>query len=161
MNLFGWCVQSAGGDDLGWEYPGGMYMELEHGHRVGGGDMRKVHGWGNLDRFLPVPVVKPYNPSTQTRKAHQADLVLELKRYYGKQEDQFEKAGFQRATPKRKRSGNTRWVHFEWFIKYQMQEWTGAEIAEEQGLEGSGEDSVSKALVPLAELLGVALRARC
>jgi hypothetical protein len=155
-NLFGWRAQPEG---LGWSYPG-SYMELQHGHRVGGGDMRNIHGWGGLDRVVPAPTVRPYNPSTQTRQEHLADLQLDLNKYYEQQEGTFAKAGFQPTTQKRKRSGNSPWLHFEWFIQYQMQERTGAEIAEAQGLKGSGEDAVSKALRDLAELLPVTLRPR-
>jgi hypothetical protein len=154
MNLHGWRLHN----DSGWEYPGGAYMELEHGHRVGGGDMRKVHGWGNLDRLLPVPVVKPYNPSTQTRKAHQADLVLELKRYYAEQEDQFEKAGFQKTILKRARASTSAWVHFEWFIRYQMQGKPVPEIANEYNSKAIGDDAVYKAIRDTAEVLEVVMR---
>lgn len=157
MNLCLWRKDSKAETDLQWLYPGSM---LAGEHQRGGIDLRRLHGWGTLDRVIPAPVVKPYNPSTQTRIEHLQMLEVELNAYYDKQEDLFTSQGFQETILKRARTVKQRpWLHFEWFIKYQMQGALASEIAEKYQ-QGIGEDAIHRALRDLAGILQVTLRPR-
>jgi hypothetical protein len=102
--------------------------------------------------------VKPYNPSTQTREEHQREVQVALNRYYAKQEDLFAVAGFENTISKRARASKDPWLHFDWFIQYQIQEGSGSEIAEKYRRVGIGEDAIHRAIRTLAKILQVAPR---
>src|SRR5713226_4689207 len=110
MNLCGWRNGPRAEQELSWVYPGSLLIQQT---TRAGIDMGRLHGWGTLDRAIPVPTVKPYNPSTQTRKEHQSDVEAELISYYAKQEELFCQAGFERTAQKRARTGKNPWLHFE------------------------------------------------
>jgi hypothetical protein len=154
MNLCGWRMDTKAEQELSWVFPGAM--SLEPTSRTGI-DIQRLHGSGTLDRAIPVPAVRPYNPSTQTRMEHQSELKAELISYYAKQEALFSRAGFQKTTQKRARTEEDPWLHFKWFVKYQMQNQPGSEIVKKYHL-GTGEGTVYRALRELATVLQVTLR---
>jgi len=156
MNLCGWRLDQEARKKPHWVYPGSMAAGQYHRTGI---DLRRLHGWGTLDGVIPPPVVKPYNPSAQTRREHQQEFTLELDRYYTKQEEFFAISGFQKTTPKRARTvKDSPWLHFDWFVEYQMQERPAKEIAKKYTLHAIGEDAIYSALVDLARLLEVPLR---
>jgi hypothetical protein len=157
MNLCGWNKYEAANQGAGWGYPG-MFAELPGQNRLGGSDIRVLHGWRTLDSVIPVPVVRPYNPTTQTRDEHFAQITLDFNRYYEEQETLFAQAGFQKTIRKRARAGPTRWSHFDWFIKYQIQGKATSEIADQRRGKAVGEDAIYQAVKELAKTLEVALR---
>jgi hypothetical protein len=159
MNLLTWRRDSEAEKDLHWFYPGSM--AVGDNHRAGI-DAQRLHGRGTIESAIPVPVVRPYNPSMQTRKEHQQEVESALGCYYDKQEEYFAANGFEKTTPKRARTiRNQPWLHFEWFILYQMREWPGSKIADEYTVRGDralSESGIHRALGDLAVLLGVPLR---
>jgi hypothetical protein len=155
-NLCVWGKIRGAVKGLPWSYAG--VLAGGESQRVGP-DAQRLHGWGALDHQIDVPVVKPYNPSTQTRAEHQRELQLELNRYYAKQEDLFTAAGFKKTASKRARASKDPWLHFDWFIQYQIQERSGSEIAQKYRQGNLVEGAIHHALGPLARILQVTLRA--
>jgi len=157
VNLLGWYKDQVIEQLVPWGYPG-FFSLHNHGHRLGAGDADRLHGWGNLDHIIPVPVVRPYNPSTQTRKDHRSDLAVDLDRYYAEQENLFTRVGFLQTVRKRARTANSCWLHFDWFIKYQMQGKTASEIAAPYRRNAVGEDAIYQAVKEVARLVQITLR---
>jgi hypothetical protein len=97
----------------------------------------------------------------QTREEYRRELDLELNRYYDTQESLFTVAGFKTTVPKRGRTVKNRpFLHFEWFIGYQMRGRSASQIAGKYTLQGIGEDAVHSAVADLAKILDVPLRGR-
>jgi hypothetical protein len=155
-NLCVWSKIRGAVKVLPWSYAG--VLAGGESHRVGP-DAQRLHGWGALDHQIDVPVVKPYNPSTQTREEHQREVQVALNRYHAKQEDLFAAAGFENTISKRARASKDPWLHFDWFIQYQIQERSGSEIAQKYRKGNLEESAIHHALRPLARILQVTLRA--
>jgi hypothetical protein len=162
-NLAAWHILPQAAEGLWW---------LQRGSLAGGkhdrfaNNSRTLQGKGAFDRIIPVPVIKLYNPTAQTREEHRQQLDASLNNYYAKQESLFEMLGFRRTVVKRARTGKKRknpWLHWDWFIKYQMQERSGSDIANEiakkQDLD-IAPDAIHAAVRDVGRVLEVLVRAQ-
>jgi len=157
-NLSVWHILPQAAQGLWWLQRGSL---ADGKHDRFANDSRTLHGKGTFDRIIPVPVIPLYNPSAQTREEHRHELDALLNNYYAKQESLFEMLGFRKTVLKRARTRKNPWVHWDWFIKFQMQKQPGSDIANEMekkyGLE-IAPDAIHTAVRDVARVLEVPVR---
>lgn len=150
-----WSVSPEAADDLEWRYPGSLSSAPEW--RFGDGDPALYELITALAEVEPPPSIPVYNPAMQTQKEHRASVEASLNKYYEQQEARFKLRGFIPSTRKRRRTAPA-WVHMDWFVKYQINERTAAQIARGIDNRELGENAINKAVRDIAKLLQVPLR---
>lgn len=92
-----------------------------------------------------------WDPQAERRAHAERRIIAEVRAELDRIEDAARALGLVPAPERRERKGD----HFRWLVLYQVEQWTVAEIAAEDGV---APKSVDEALVGVAEQVGIVLR---
>lgn len=145
--LSAWTIDEQYRDALTWVYPSSLGGGESGGLSISGPGLNQ-----NITYELDAPPL--YDPLNHTRD----DYMGCVKLYLDQQAAAAARAGFKPTLVKRNRSGS-RSLHFEWLVRYQVQGWRQARIADEHTPRLSRVNTVADAVKTTAAQVGLTLRA--
>ena len=151
-----WVLESVLENFCGWStfgerdfpYPGGHIFNTERG----GGSISGPGLDFAYDVDLPAPPV--YDPAAKTWQEYLEELAAT---YRPQQEEAFARAGFHKTRVKRARTASPA-LHYEWIVRYQVQNWTIRRVAAHYLSDPDQRSTVRSALRELAVIVGLTLR---
>jgi hypothetical protein len=104
-----------------------------------------------------MPILLPYDPVAMTQSEYLKRVRGTMKEYCKHQEAGYQKLGLIPAPWMRNKSGSP-WVHWEWFVKYQIRRLTTAEIADAHPGTAISENTVFAGVRKVGRYVGLQLR---